>query len=230
MVFGLPGYGSLLTNQYNGMSQWFWTLLISLPKTMAFIRVAPRHTWRPGSLALQRALRAKIVKKNNRPCSKGRRNPTTLKYMFLYVVVSFFCFHPENWRRWTHFDFCIFFRWVVQPPSSSAFLCFFASHFHFIHPFKWGFFRFPNVDWCGLWVSPTTWRVQQKCQDPIHLEVWISILEMFFTHKKGDLTLWVEDVFTAFSYLSFHKMALSKWRHLEFDSIKRGRKWMALTF
>ena len=32
---------------------------------------------------------------------------------------SFFFVHAENWGRWTHFDFCICFRWVgeKQPPT-----------------------------------------------------------------------------------------------------------------
>ena len=36
----------------------------------------------------------------------------------------FLIFTPNPWGRWTHFDFCIFFRWVglVQPPSSFGWL------------------------------------------------------------------------------------------------------------
>ena len=40
------------------------------------------------------------------------------------VVATQFVFnvHPENWGRWTHFDFCVFFRWVGEkPPPTPSF-------------------------------------------------------------------------------------------------------------
>ena len=44
---------------------------------------------------------------------------------------NIFCFHPENWGRWTHFDYIIFFRW--------------------------GWF-FSTNDLCFDWISADCWR------------------------------------------------------------------------
>ena len=36
-----------------------------------------------------------------------------------WVMVSNTCFfHPELWGKRSHFDLRIFFKWVVQPPTS----------------------------------------------------------------------------------------------------------------
>ena len=49
-------------------------------------------------------------------------------YRWWQLIYFFGIFHPENWGRWTHFDYRIFFRWVGEKaPSRLPTLTFWKS-------------------------------------------------------------------------------------------------------
>ena len=71
------------------------------------------------------------------------------------VVLNMFCFHPENWGRWTHFDEHILQRGLVQNPSTSKLGGGNSTIFNF-HPEPWGNDPIWQIFFKGLGEKPPT--------------------------------------------------------------------------